>query len=135
MGRQSIEQMRATNARIIGMIGNLDDNPRIAEVLGICCAYEVYMKVDPKVGYANGKNGYLVILRADGPTRTLYVQSWEAPTHAAAVRLACELGCREVADETGEELFAPLPLEEIKYDVNPDDDSLARWARDIEMGE
>lgn len=108
------DKARAANARILGMIGNFDDNPRIAEVLGIACAYEVYMKVDPDSGYPTGRSGYVVILRADGPY-VLYVDSWDAPTHAEAVRMACEMACRDVADETGEKLPAPTPHPEITY--------------------
>lgn len=112
--RMTRDEARTHNARILGMIGNLDDNPRIAEVLGIACAYEVYMKVDPTTGYATGRNGFLVVLRADGPY-VLYVDKWDAPTHAAAVRMACEMACRDVAEETDEKLPAPTPHPDITY--------------------
>lgn len=108
------DSARAANAHILGMLGSLGDNPRIAEVLGIACAYEVYQAIDPATGYPTRDSGYLVVLRADGPF-VLYVESWKAPTHAQAVRLACEMACKDVADEGGEKLFAPEPLDGIEY--------------------
>lgn len=110
------ESARNANARILGMIGNLNDNPRVAEILGIACAYEVYSKVNPATGYPDARTGYVVVLRADGPY-VLYVDAWDAPTHADAVRLACEKACSDVAAEIGVGLPIPAPAAGVEYEL------------------
>lgn len=119
--RRPTEKASARNAQILRMIGNMDDNPRIAEVLGIACAYEVYQQVNSLTGYPTRDSGYVVVLRADGPW-VLYVDSWKADSHQAAVRMACEKACKDVADEEDAKLPPPAPLAGIEYAASEDDD-------------
>lgn len=86
-----------------------DMNPRLAEVLIICGAYEVYQTFDGK------PIRYAVLERADGPAGTLYVASKVFNTNAEAIRYACEMACASVAEEMGEALPLPAPVPGIKY--------------------
>lgn len=92
-----------------------DANPRLAEVLIICGAYEVYEAVSPQTGYPVRDGGYAVLERADGPAGTLYVDSARFGTWPEAIRYACEKSIENIAQEVGEPITRPAPVPGIAY--------------------
>lgn len=89
-------------------------NPRLAEMLIVCGAYEVYEIADED-GYASGR-GYVVLERADGPSGSLYVASKEWGTLVEALRYACEMAVENIRQETeGQCVPPPAPVPGIPY--------------------
>lgn len=98
-------EARAAHAEALRLIGQHND--RIAEVLIVCGAYEVYQLAG---------TAHAVVERADGPAGWLYVASEVFDSYAQAIRYACEKSIENIRLEIDGPLEAlPAPVPGIKY--------------------
>lgn len=85
--------------RLIG--NNRDAAPRLAQVLGIAGAYELYLKVEPGPGgWPAQPTQYVAVAVAHGPAGSIMYDYWIFDDYGTAVRAIAEKAIVEVEAET-----------------------------------